>query len=154
MRTPDQFTTFAILYMVPVIHELGDPWWSWGGRYTPLLLQGLIIAGAVFVALNLTPMTFLVFAAITAAFYIVTAFPEIPNHMTLLVYCNIVMVICLPVLMRRHRSTTDSDAIFTSLKPVLRLIRIALFFMAGFHKLNRDFLNPEVSCVNLVVYMR
>jgi hypothetical protein len=148
---PDQFTTFCILYAVPVIHELGDPWWTWGGRNPPILLQGLIMALATIVALRISPAMFLLFLAISAFYYLLAAFPEIPNHMTLLVYCNLVMLIGLPIIMHRRRPIADNDAIFSSLKPVLRLILITLFFIAGFHKLNWDFLNPEVSCVNFVV---
>jgi hypothetical protein len=61
--SPDQFTTFAILYMVPVVHELGDPWWSWSGRHALLLLEGLILAVITFIALNMSPVTFMLFAA-------------------------------------------------------------------------------------------
>lgn len=149
--SPDQFTVFAILYMVPVVHELGDPWWSWGGQGAPLLFQGLILAVIVFIAMNLSLGSFLVFAAISAAYYIVSSFPEIPNHITLLVFCNIAILISLPVLMLLKRPDQCGDEVFASLKPVMRLMLITLFFVAGFHKLNTDFLNPEVSCVNFVV---
>jgi hypothetical protein len=53
--------------------------------------------------------------------------------------------------MLRNRSIADKTKAFASLKPVLRLLLITLFFIAGFHKLNTDFINPEVSCVNFVV---
>jgi len=148
---PDQFTTFAILYMIPMVHELGDPWWSWGGRHAPLMLQGLILVLITTIALYPGPATFLGFAALSAAYYILTSFPEIPNHITLLVYCNLVVMISFPYLSLRKPAVRTNEAIFTQVRPVLRLILMALFFTAGFHKLNTDFLDPEVSCVNFVL---
>ncbi len=47
-RSPDQFKTFAILYMVPVVHELGDPWWSWSGMHAPLLLKSPLLVGVAY----------------------------------------------------------------------------------------------------------
>ena len=37
-------------------------------------------------------------------------------------------------------------ALYRTLAPVLRVELLALYFWAFFHKLNRDFLDPEVSC--------
>jgi hypothetical protein len=150
-KAPDQFVTFSVLYMVPVIHELDIPWWTWSARHAPLWFQGLFMAGTVLVALNLSPLTFLFFAAISTALFLLTTFPENPNHITLLVYSSIVMMIYVPVLMYRNRPAIGNEEIFFSLRPVLRLILITLLFVAGFHKLNWDFLNPDVSCVNLVM---
>lgn len=148
---PDQLTVFAILYMVPMIHEMGDPWWTWGGRHAPLLLEAFLLVVITLIALNISLLTFLLFVGMSMAYYLVTSFPENPNHITLLVYCHFVILIALPVLMFRNRSTAHQTETFESLKPVLRLLLITLFFIAGFHKLNTDFFNPEVSCVNFVV---
>ena len=138
-ESPDQLTTFALLYMVSTVHELGDPWWSWGGQRTPILLQGLILVVIVMIALNINPATLLLFAAISATFYLVTAFPEFGNHVTLLNYCNFVILVSLPVLMLLGRPAYDNNAIFASIKPVMRLMLITGLFLAGFHKFNTDF---------------
>ncbi len=139
--------------MIPVIHELGYLWWTWGGQKAPLLLQGLILAVATFVALNVTAATFLLFTAISTIYYVVTSFPENPNHITLLVFCNIAILISLPLSVLRTRPICDNDMIFAQLKPLLRLLVMTLLFVAGFHKFNADFLNPEISCVNLVLWL-
>ena len=150
-RSPDQFTTFAILYMIPMLHELGYPWWSWGGQHAPLLIKGLILAAIVITALNVNLATILFFTAASTSYYVVTSFPENPNHITLLIFCNIAILVSLTVFKLRMKPESSNEAIFASIKPILRLILIVLLFVAGFHKFNTDFLNPEVSCVNLVL---
>lgn len=150
-RSPDQFTTFAVLYMIPIIHELGYPWWSWGGQHAPLLLKGIILAAIVITALNVNLATMLLLTAVSTSYYSVTSFPENPNHITLLIFCNIAIFVSLLVLKLRMKSASGNDAIFASIKPILRLILITLLFVAGFHKFNTDFLDPDVSCVNLVL---
>jgi hypothetical protein len=150
-RSPDQFTTFAILYMIPMLHELDYPWWSWGGQYAPLLLKGLILTAIVITVLNVNLATILFFTIASTFYYSVTSFPENPNHITLLIFCNIAILASLIIQRLRMKPASSSDAIFASIKPMLRLILIAVLFAAGFHKFNTDFLNPEVSCVNFVL---
>ncbi len=104
---PDQLTVFAILYMVPMIHEMGDPWWTWGGRHAPLLLEVFLLAVITLIALNISLLTFLLFVGMSMTYYLVTSFPENPTHITLFIYCHFVILIALPVLMLRNRSIAD-----------------------------------------------
>jgi hypothetical protein len=151
--SPDQLTVFGILYTIPMLHEMGDPWWSWGGGHAPLPLEIALLGLITFIALNLTLSSLWLFAAMSASYYLFTAFPENPNHITLYIFCHLVLLITVPaVALLRGRSLTAGER-FAALKPVLRLSVITLFFIAGFHKVNADFLDPDVSCVNFVVQL-
>jgi hypothetical protein len=91
-----------------------------GGQRAPVLLLGLILAVITVIALNINRTTFLLFAAVSTVFYTVTSFPEMPNHITLLVFCNLVILVGLPVLMLLKRPDYGDDAVFALIKPVIR----------------------------------
>jgi hypothetical protein len=52
---------------------------------------------------------------------------------------------------RRHGVAPGRDEIFDHFAPVLRLGLVLLYAFACFHKLNRDYLDPQVSCAGQVL---
>ncbi len=51
----------------------------------------------------------------------------------------------------RYRSFTTDNDYFEMVRPVLRASLILVYCLSGFHKLNTDFLNPQVSCAGVML---
>jgi hypothetical protein len=76
--------------------------------------------------------------------------PNLANH------ANYYMVICLCMALwagyswYRNKDLTEAFLIkdFESVRPIICLSLFVVYFMAGWHKLNADFFNPEVSCAS------
>jgi hypothetical protein len=106
----------------------------------------IVIALSVWVALSLTRASFLVLLATSTLYFIFKELPDTENHTNLLVITNIGMMLCLVHSYTRERG--GSAAVFYEVaQPIARLSIIAALAVAGFHKFNRDFINPDVSCV-------
>lgn len=80
--------------------------------------------------------------------------PMMSNHLIMAAFGSLLV---LPALVRRivgARSwQIDRKALYEEVAPAGRLIFLALFFFAGFHKINADWFRPEVSC-GAEVYLR
>lgn len=76
--------------------------------------------------------------------------PHLANH------ANYYMLICFCLLIWaahswwRHRDLTEANLIrdFEGLRPMICMSLFVIYFMSGFHKLNLDFFDPEVSCAS------
>ena len=134
------FSIFAVLYMTAVILEMSEGWEDPGFTFFFLLVAvGKVLTG-------MTRVKFLGFLILTTAYFLIFLFPEVANHVNLIIYCNIVMVLTVAYAYLRHRDSVTDDEYFEMIRPVLRVSLILVYFLAGFHKLNEDYLNPEVSC--------
>ena len=74
---------------------------------------------------------------------LVINFPRIGNHSTFLMI-SIIMVLILffrKIFLEKKLSKSLVTYLF-------RIFLVVVYFYAGFHKLNKDFFNPCVSCVN------
>jgi hypothetical protein len=74
--------------------------------------------------------------------------PDLANHRNLTLYVNAVLLGAWAVGSWRARGfLAFDDTLFSAAAPVLRASVCVVYFFAGFHKLNRDFLfEPAVSC--------
>lgn len=136
-----RFSTFALLYMTAIYLDFSEKW-----PYPTATLAVLLFA-TVLVATGITPVRFLLFLAATTAHFLLVQFPEVPNHVNVAVYIFALMLTGIGYsLVHRSRYPTDDDA-FELLRPLLQISMILLYAIAGFHKLNRDFFDPAVSCV-------
>lgn len=135
------FATFALLYMTAIFLELSEKWRHPG--FTAALL-GLVV---VLLVTRLTRVTFLVFLAVTTAHFVGVQFPDVANHVNLMIYCNVVMMTAIGYSLVRPGAVRSDDDWFVLVRPILQVTLILVYFLAGFHKLNADFVNPDVSCV-------
>ena len=135
------FATFALLYMTAVFLELAE---SWRHPVFTAAILGFIITLA---CTRITRVTFLVFLAIANAHFLVVQFPDVANHVNLLIYCNTLMIVGIVHSLIRGGAVRSDDDWFESTRPVLQVTMVLVYFLAGFHKLNADFVNPDVSCV-------
>ena len=78
-------------------------------------------------------------ALVTGLIPFVLDFPDLANHGNLMLIIGSALLI----LMLTGKKPTDELSAFY-LRPILPVI----YLFAGFHKLNADFFNPEVSCAN------
>jgi hypothetical protein len=73
--------------------------------------------------------------------------PYWPNHLWHTVAINsILLVICLLALLGLGEGATVRERVIAMFAPVGRLSLFVLYFWVVVHKLNYDYLNPEVSC--------
>jgi hypothetical protein len=93
----------------------------------------------------------LFFLIVTTAYFLVFRFPEVANHVNLIIFCNLTLIAGILYSFLRTKAYPTDDAFFAMFEPILRLMIIMTFSVAGFHKLNYDFINPEVSCVYTLV---
>ena len=139
------FSIFATLYMAALFLELAEKW-----TYPAFTL---IVLGLIILILWTRPsrITFLIFLAVTTSHFLLVQFPDVANHVNIAIYANIVMMVGIAYsLVRIHDFPTD-DSCFEMMRPLLQLTAILVYFLAGFHKLNADFFNPDVSCVGAMV---
>ena len=135
------FSIFALLYMTALFLELAEQWTYPGFTFVVLLLVMLLIWKGI------TRVTFLIFLAVTTSHFLLVQFPDVANHVNVAIYCNLLMMVGIGYsLVRRREFPTDDDGM-ELLRPLLQLSMMLVYALAGFHKLNSDFLNPAVSCV-------
>ena len=137
-----RFGVFALMYMTAILLELMERWRHPGPALLTLALVAAIAWSGV------TRPRFLLFLGLTTA-YLLTLFPDVANHVNIIVYCNLLLMVGLGWSL--IRPSPDDDGGFDLVRPVLQASMILVYSLAGFAKLNRDFLNPSVSCVGDMV---
>jgi hypothetical protein len=135
------FSIFALLYMTAFFVELTEDWED------PIFTFALLGVIAIMVIARITRIKFLVFLVLeTAYFLFFFHFPDVANHVNVIIYLNIAMIVAMIYSFARNRDFATDDDYFEMISPVLRASLILVYVLAGFHKLNRDFLDPDVSC--------
>jgi hypothetical protein len=140
-----RFGTFAVLYMMALFLEPAEQW-----RH-PAFTTLLLVLGAVLLAVGVTRRTVAVFLVIATAHALLVDFPDVPNHVNIEIYCSLFLLIAIGYSLARRRQFPTDDDCFELVRPVLQVSMILVYAVAGFDKLNADFLNPEVSCVRAMV---
>lgn len=136
-----RFATFATLYMAALFLELAEKW-----RY-PGFTAGILLLGVALLFAGLTRKTFFLFLAVATSHSVMVQFPDVANHVNVEIYCNLLMMVGIAYSLVRSREFPTDDDYFEMTRPVLQATMILVYAVAGFDKLNADFLNPDVSCV-------
>ena len=149
--TADPFSIFAVLYMTAVMLELSEGWaGSLPGFFSTTLVTAVfplfLVVAVSIIFTGVTPVKFFVFLILTSAYVLIFQFPDVGNHVNIMLYCNIVMIVAGAYAYVRGRGSVANDEYFEMIRPALRASLILVYFFAGFHKLNNDYFNPEVSC--------
>jgi hypothetical protein len=146
------FSMFALLYMTAYFVEIVDPTGQVAQR-----MPGQIFALASVLVITITVLTgitrvkFLVFLYLATAALLSAPFPGVPNHANIMIYCNILMIVAMIYSFARYRVFATDNDYFEMIRPVLRASLILIYCLAGFHKLNSDFFNPQVSCAGAML---
>jgi hypothetical protein len=84
---------------------------------------------------------------VTNTYHLFLGFPGNNTNQTLLFFVGLSIVVVAALRMVAARSVRVTGAeLFRALSPVVRVGVFAIYFWTIFHKLNVDFVNPEVSC--------
>ena len=142
--SPDRMAAFSFLVALSgFIHLLSFP-----ADYDQITAYLVVVTNIV---LFLVPRSLGAMVAFSASVILhrVNLLPYVPNH---LIFESIVLAtIAIATVgsgVGLHRKTLQaiSARAYTSLRPILMTQLILLYAFAGIHKLNLDFLDPEVSC--------
>ena len=143
-------TLFALLYAVAVLLHIAwppvlllrptfaaPPFW---------LLSSLVLA-AVAVIHRPTSVGRLLGLAIVQLLDVAYYLPGVPNHWLLTWIVSLAIIGAATTgALRGDRAGLQLGALYQTLTPPVRLSAVIFYFFTFFHKLNADFLNPDVSC--------
>jgi hypothetical protein len=132
------FSVFALLYTVAIVMELGEQW------IDPWFTGGFILGAGAAIATGMTRLKFLLLLVASTTYFLLFRFPDVANHVNLVLCLNLAMILVLAHSLIRRRQAPDHD--YTAMLPVLRIGLILVYVIAGFDKLNSDFFDPAASC--------
>jgi hypothetical protein len=140
------FSMFALLYMTAYFVEIDPAGHEAQGVQGQIFALASVLVITIIILTGITRVKFLVFLILATAVLLFDRFPDLPNHGNIIIYCNILMIVAMIYSFARYRVFASDDDYFEMIRPVLRASLILVYCLAGFHKLNSDFLNPQVSC--------
>ena len=79
-----------------------------------------------------------------SVYLLIDVFPRTGNHSTIILFASLTILFLF--ILKLFRKKELLNPIFLSY--FFRSLTVTIYFYTGFHKLNTDFLNPCVSCVN------
>ncbi|MDZ7886617.1 MAG: hypothetical protein U5N53_28635, partial [Mycobacterium sp.] len=132
------FSVFALLYTVAIAMELGEQW------IDPWFTGAFILLAGAAIATGMTRPKFLVLLVASTAYFLLFRFPDVANHVNLMLCLNLAMILVFAHSLIRRRDAPDHD--YAAMLPVLRIGLILVYVIAGFDKLNSDFFDPAASC--------
>lgn len=139
-NAPASFSIFAILYAIFVLfHQCQWSYWKVTGWHIVLSLAAMLVI--------LMPARVLPFACLVII-QLVTAFVELPwisNHWMLATCLCLTATGAMVYNLIKRRALTIGQW-YLDFAPPMRWQLLTLYFFGVFHKLNSDFLNPELSC--------
>ncbi|KAA0112833.1 hypothetical protein [Mycolicibacterium sp. P9-22] len=132
------FPVFAVLYTVAIVVELGEQW------IDPWFTGGFVLVAGAAIATGMSRLKFLVLLVASTTYFLLFRFPDVANHVNLVLCLNLAIIAVLSHSLVRHRDAPDHD--YTAMLPMLRIGLILVYVIAGFDKLNSDFFDPAASC--------
>ena len=147
------FSTFVIFYMTAFLWEMVEDW-----EYSGFTVAFFVLI-AFFVFTRITRLKFLIFLILTTAYLLIFRFPEVANHVNFIIYSNVALMVGLIYSLLRPQSSANGSRLaqtesgyYELIRPIIGISVCLLYFLAGFHKLNRDFFHPHVSCAGGMLY--
>src|SRR5918994_2539682 len=144
--TMSPFSMFALLYMTAYFVEVDPAGHEAQGMQGQIFALASVLVITIIILTGITRVKFLVFLILATAVLLFDRFPDLPNHGNIIIYCNILMIVAMIYSFARYRVFATDNDYFEMVRPVLRASLILVYCLAGFHKLNTDFFNPQVSC--------
>lgn len=142
----DRLTIFSFLLAAAVIFHVGK-WNIW--LHSPVSLA--LGASAVFVLLKPSSISRLYALLLLVLVDAFGKMPWIPNHWLFAAVVSLtILSSALILIVRARRMSVEGSELFDTFAPAVRLELVLLYFFAFFHKLNRDWLDPGVSCGTLL----
>ena len=144
MPTSEQktYSTFCVLWGLATLFHLvaKDPW-------PAPLLSTLLAAAALYLLHRPAEPHRLVLLAVLQMCESWTTAPFISNHWLFTGLVNLTLLQAYARLAWAGRTfAVEPGTLYRTFVPIVRLELIILYFFAVFHKLNADFLDPQISC--------
>ncbi len=145
----DRLTVFTFMWaVVRLFHLISFPDWVSYDKQSYLLMVAVVLA------LLRPQSTFLLILLLTTSmFRTLDWMPFTPNHILFEFYVDAGILFSLVYRMatyywkkRDSNNRLTREQLFEDFAPMARISLILLYFYAVFHKLNWDYLNPEISC--------
>src|SRR5918998_2475078 len=149
--TMSPFSMFALLYMTAYFVEVDPAGHEAQGMQGQIFALASVLVITTIILTGITRVKFLVFLVLATAILLIDRFPDVPNHVNIMIYCNILLIVAMIYSFARYRGSATDNHYFEMIRPVLRASLILIYCLAGFHKLNSDFLNPQVSCAGAML---
>lgn len=132
------FRAFSMLYMAGFLLEMTESWKH------PLFALTFVVLISFCVFSSKVLSNFFVFLLASTSYILTFRFPEVANHVNFIVFLNVGLICGILDLCRKREP--NSERYWNLILPFLRISLILVYFLAGFHKFNSDFFDPEVSC--------
>lgn len=137
-----QFKIFTVLWSIATLFHM-----AYAGVFEEKLNYALLTLAALFVIYkpgNVKGFIVLMILQLYDVFYLL---PEVNNHWLFTAFVNITIIQVLIFLIIKDKSFyVDKTRWIGLFAPILRIEVLILYFFAVFHKLNSDFLDPQISC--------
>lgn len=134
------FRAYALLYATAIMLEMLERWRDVPAAIVMLVWLGVLVwRPGVF--------SFFLYVLFATLYFVFVKFPEAANHVNLTIFSNLAILITIALRWRQ-----GEEGVFAAMLPSLRLLIIGTFTVAGFHKLNTDFVTPAVSCAGRFGY--
>ena len=150
MSTRHPAALFALLYAVAVLlHIVWPPVLLLRPAFDapPFWLLSSLVLAAVAVIHRPASVGRLLGLAIVQLLDVAYYLPVVPNHWLLTGIVSLAIVGAATAgALRGGRAGLQLGALYQTLTPHVRLSAVIFYFFTFFHKLNADFLNPDVSC--------
>lgn len=147
-RTPA--TLFALLYAVAVLlHIVWPPVLLLRPTFEapPFWLLSSLVLAAVAVIHRPASVDRLLGLAIVQLLDVAYYLPVVPNHWLLTGIVSLAILgAAVVVALRAGRAAVELGELYQTLRPPVRISAAIFYFFTFFHKLNADFLNPDMSC--------
>ena len=141
-RSFDAFTGFTVLYVAAFLLEMVEHWRD------PWFTAGFVVAALVLFG-RIDRLRLLIFLIPATLYFLLGPFPDVANHVNLMILVNLALIAGIVWSYLPRAGIASGAAFFEMMAPVLRMMIIATFAVAGFHKLNTGFLDPAVSCITV-----
>ena len=135
------FSLFAVFYSVGLWLEMAENW----DNPIPTAIALILLIGIIITGID--KLKFCFFVGFTTAYFLFFHFPEVANHVNLILIINFTLLAGAVYTWLKPRFTTDNDY-YGAIAPIIRIFLVLVYFWAGFHKLNRDFFNTDYSCAS------
>jgi len=150
-----RFRPFAFLLGIAVLFQLASVHWlAINIRAVPPTTVGLVELCLLIASLRLiwnpTPRWLIIQSIFELADFVISL-PHMPNHRLITAAMSFgIILAALAAKLRQASAVSISDGdIAIPLFPALRICTFVIYFFAVFHKLNRDFFSPTLSCATL-----
>lgn len=138
----DKFAIFATFYATALWLEMAENWETPAATFIALLCLLWLIGTGI------DRLKFHFYLVFTTCYFLFFHFPDVANHVNLIIFSNLTILAIAAYDRLYPQRLRQRQDYYAALASPIRIALIAVYFWAGFHKLNVDFLNPYFSCSN------